>query len=146
MKIKAVLASLLCLAPFTFAHANPCTDPGEPDDMIHCSWINGMGDDFHNGRYIKAVVPNEGSLTACTNYGDESTVSASDNPSVGPNSVEYFICSDSTGTNCAPIGVDNYIVSQSPVTQQYTATPKITMLTISKTLMDAFPKCAPFRR
>ncbi len=146
MKLKLAFASLLCLTPFTFAHANPCDPSLNPDDMIHCAWVDGVGtSNLHDGRYIKEMSPNEGSITMCTNDGAQTYVQAS-YAEAGPDSVQYFICTDASGTSCSLIGVDNYTIFKSPVTGEYSATPKVTRLTLSQSLKDAYPTCNPFLR
>lgn len=146
MKIKFVFASLLCFLPFTLAHANPCDDAFS-GGTIHCAWINGLGVNPHDGRYIKMLIPNEGSFTGCSNSSDEmGTVDVVDDSDIGVNTAQYFICSDSSGTNCSPVGTDVFTIAKSPVTGKYTATPQIATIVLSSTLKDAYPKCDPYLR
>lgn len=148
MKNKLFLLSAFCALSAGQVFADPCTEVESAlpaGSMIHCAWVGGFGSDYHDGRYIKVVENdnkgNTGIWISCSHEGVNLVTSDSFGLAAGVFNTEYFMCTDLGGKNCTSIGVDAYTVTESPSTQQYSATPKINKIAVPKSVMDAYPTC-----
>jgi hypothetical protein len=140
---KSSLSMLICIVASTvmmipsYASQESC-----PSYVVHCAYTSGLSNHLNDGRYIKirhATVEN----IICFNGSSIAFMDAWGAVAhIGLNSDTYSICTDSAGTNCEQIGIDNFTVIKDN-DHDYSAQPKYFNIDLS-TLKDKYPACNSF--
>lgn len=132
--VSSIGVLLSIVVTSSFANKEWC-----PPDTIHCAYISGLSNNIQDGRFIK-LINKKINAVLCFNF--SSSVSITNKVAgqlVGANADQYFICSDASGNNCEPIGIDQFEISKS--VDQYVAAPKFYNIDLSE-VKNKYPTCS----
>jgi hypothetical protein len=109
---------------------------------LHCAYASGWeSNNLMDGRYIKTAQKNW-TFTECTNYTFTNEILQEDaSHFLNKNSIQYFICNDVQGSDCVPLGQDNFTVTLHG--SDYTIDPKYYAVDFSKVNINNFASCDP---
>ena len=132
----AVSVALLNLTP-AFANNAACKNP----NAVHCNPVTGLSADKNDGRYFKVYLSNfDFSITSCLTAADEDFFIDGEDAEYfqGTNKMDFYICTDGSGSTCEPIGTDTFTVSKNGNT--YVSDPSSYTIDFTK-FAPRYPQC-----
>lgn len=124
-----LLVLSLAITSSALADASDCSIDS---NLIHCGYVNGLDENNNaDGRFIKIQVNQSFSYTTCISNTTTFEVSQENVTwfKNAANTALFSICKDGSGTDCAPVGKDSFVLTKNG--SQYSANPAIFDLDLS---------------